>query len=133
VTDGIDGRQTPSVGRLPPPFRPGPWLVGIALLVVGSIALGSWWLGSLKKPNDPVRIVEFFSGTLTDIDESGGSVCIAPQTGGDKRCGVIFVAPGSPRLSVGESVSIAREVMKTENPNVSRDVWVIYRPQPSSS
>jgi hypothetical protein len=80
-----------------------------------------------------VRIVEFFSGTVTDIDESGGSVCVAPQNGGEKRCGVVFEAPGSPRLSVGEPVSIAREVMKTENPNVSRDVWVIYRPQPSSS
>jgi hypothetical protein len=108
------------------------WLGLATILVALIVATGGWWLRSLATSTDPVRIVEFFAGTVTDVDTSSSSICVAPDDGGGKRCGAVFQSPGSPRIQRSDHISIAREIMKTSNPGVSRDVWVIYNPQPTS-
>jgi hypothetical protein len=106
-------------------------LAATLVFAVVVAAGGWWWLTSLAASNAPVRVIEFFQGTVTDVDFSGPNICVAPDTGGTKRCGVVYQTPGSQRLQNSDHISIAVEVMKTGTPGVLREIWVIYQPQPT--
>jgi hypothetical protein len=103
-----------------------------AVLVPVVVLAGWWWLSSLSSSSAPVRVVEYFGGTVSDVNVSGSGICVLPDDGGAKRCGLAYQAPGSPKLSTGTHVRIAREVLKTPNSGVSKDIWLIYDPQTST-
>ena len=111
---------------------PSPWIFGVIVLIAVSVGAGWWWIARVSPSTDPLRVTGFFTGTVTDVDSTGASICVAPATGGDKRCGVTYQSPGSPRLQVGDHVGVAVGLMPTSNPSISREVYVIYDPQPSN-
>lgn len=110
---------------------PWPWISAVIVLVAVAVGAGWWWIAKVSPSTDPLRVTGFFSGTVTDVDITGSSICVAPASGGDKRCGAPYMSPGSAKLQVGDHVRVAVELMRTSNPAVSREVYVIYDPQPS--
>jgi hypothetical protein len=107
------------------------WISAVILVVALAVGAGWWWIARVSPSTDPLRITGFFAGTVTDVDVNGSSICVAPETGGDKRCGAAYQAPSSAKLQVGDHVGVAVELMRTSNPAVSREVYVIYDPQSS--
>jgi hypothetical protein len=110
---------------------PWPWIFAAIVLIALAVGVGWWWIARVSPSTDPLRITSFFTGTVTDVDITGSSICVAPASGGDKRCGAPYQSPGSPRLQIGDHVGVAVGVMRTSNPSISREVYVIYDPQPS--
>ena len=110
-----------------------PWLGGFAVVVFVGLALGAgwWWIARQTPSTAPLRITGFFSGRVTHVDTTGAAICIAPETGGNERCGAAYQSPESPKLQVGDHVAVAVELMRTSNPSLSREIYVIYDPQPS--
>src|SRR2546430_17335016 len=80
------------------------WLAVRVVVAIVLAAAGWWWLTSLEAANDPVRVTGFFAGTVTDVDASGTNICVAPDAGGAKRCGVVYQTPGSQRLQNSDHV-----------------------------
>jgi hypothetical protein len=107
------------------------WISAVIVLVAVAVGAGWWWIARVSPSTDPLRITGFFTGTVTDVDLTGAAVCVAPEAGGDKRCGASYQSPGSPKLHVGDHVGVAVELMRTTKPGVSSEVYVIYDPQPS--
>src|SRR5437868_7533545 len=69
--------------------------------------------GNSQSSTPPVHINEFFSGTVSRVEQSGAGMCVTPDGATDQRCGKAFSAGGSPVLTVGEhdGVEVERVVV----------------------
>ena len=86
--------------------------------------------GNSQSSTPPVHINEFFSGTVSQVEQSGAGICVTPDGATDQRCGKAFRAVGSPVLTVGEHVGVAVERVVLDV-NRTEDVYFIYSPPPS--
>jgi len=113
----------------PHAFTPLPPLVVIVagLLVV---FLGGWWLGRVTAPDD-TRVVR---GVITDMSETGSSVCIGPTMDADiddVECQRPLVFPGDSPPPVGTRVKARYAVIPTaESDSLGLGVWLYIFPDP---
>jgi len=124
-----DATHTQEASPAPRPnaFTPLPPLVVIVagLLVV---FLGGWWLGRVTAPEDTREV----RGVITDMSESGSSVCIAPTMDpdiADVECQRPLVFPGDHLPPVGIRVEARYAVIPTaENDSLRLGVWLYLIP-----
>jgi hypothetical protein len=112
-------RPVPSAGSIAVRRRV-PWR-GL-LLVALAFVLG-WAASTAWSATGRVRLVEEITGTVSVVNESGGSFCLERAGGGRQRCGETYQRRDEPPLAVGDVVSVAVGILRVDGDE--REIFLI--------
>ena len=110
--------------------------VGAAVAVALAVLAASN-CGGEAAPSPAVQVRGTFSGTVSIVAADGSAFCIRPDAGSrppvlhlqldGQACSVPVTAQGSPRLTVGQHVSVAVEQIPVSR-DLTAEVFLVYAP-----